>query len=54
VALAPKHIAGENCAPLSPPIYCDLVVAWNGKNSLTQEQQDLIDFLIQNASKLEE
>ncbi len=54
VALAPKYVAGENCAPLSPPIYCDLVVAWNGKNNLTQEQQDLIDFLIQNASKLED
>ena len=52
VALAPRHIAGEYCAPLSPPIYCELVVAWNGKNDLTQEQEDLIDFLIQNAPKL--
>lgn len=49
IALAPKHIAGENSAPLSPPLYCDLVVAWNGKNSLTKEQQDLIDFLIEHA-----
>lgn len=53
VALAPKHIAGANSAPLSPPLYCDLVVAWNGKNNLTQEQQELIDFLIKNASQLE-
>lgn len=52
IALAPRHIAGEHRAPLSPPLYCDLVVAWNGKNSLTKEQQDLIDFLIDNASVL--
>lgn len=53
VAFAPKHIAGENCAPLSPPLYCDLVVAWNGKNNLTQEQQELINFLVENASRFE-
>lgn len=52
IALAPRHIAGENCAPLSPPLYCDLVVAWNGKNGLTQEQEDLINFLIENAAVL--
>lgn len=49
IALAPKHIAGAHSAPLSPPLYCDLVVAWNGKNSLTKEQQDLIDFMIEHA-----
>ena len=48
VVLTPKHIAGANSAPLSPPLYCDLVVAWNGKNVLTKEQQDLVDFLIES------
>lgn len=54
VVLTPAHIAGPNSAPLSPPLYCDLVVAWNGKNSLTKEQQDLIDFLIANTKPFEE
>lgn len=54
VALAPKHLAGAHCAPLSPPLYCELVVAWNGKYDLTQEQNDLIEFLISNASRLED
>ena len=49
VAFAPKHIAGENSIPLNPPLYCDLVVAWNGKNALTQEQKGIIDFLIGEA-----
>ena len=53
VALAPRHIAGVNSAPLSPPLYCDLVVAWNGKNGLTQEQRGLIDFLIENEAVLQ-
>jgi DNA-binding transcriptional LysR family regulator len=53
IALAPKHIAGENCAPLSPPLYCNLVVAWNGKYDLTQEQSDLIEFLVDSASRPE-
>lgn len=52
VALAPKHIAGANSLPLSPPLYCNLVVAWNGKNGLTQEQRGLIDFLIENEAVL--
>ncbi len=52
IAFAPRHIAGEHSAPLDPPMYCDLVVAWNGKNSLTKEQQDLIDFLIEHADVL--
>lgn len=52
VALAPKHIAGPDSVPLSPPLYCDLVVAWNRKNDLTQEQLGLIDYLIENVSAL--
>lgn len=52
IALAPRHIAGEHSAPLSPPLYCDLVVGWNAKNSLTKEQEDLIDFMIENAAVL--
>ncbi len=54
VVFTPAHIAGPNCAPLSPPLYCDLIVAWNRKTGLTKEQGDLIDFLIEKRAKFQE
>lgn len=53
VVLTPVHIAGPNSAPLSPPLYCDLIVAWNKKTGLTKEQQDLIDFLLEKRPQFE-
>lgn len=46
VALVPRHVAEPDCAPLSPPLFCDLAVAWNKKHPLTRETQLLIDFLV--------
>lgn len=46
VALVTKSVAGRNFAPLSPPLYCDLVIAWNKKETPTEEMQMLIDFFV--------
>ncbi|MCD7903874.1 MAG: LysR family transcriptional regulator [Oscillospiraceae bacterium] len=49
VVLVPRHLAGEHSAPLCPPLYCELTIAWNGKIDLMQEQKDLICYLLENA-----
>lgn len=52
IAFAPRSIAGEHFAPMSPPLYCNLVVAWNGKNPLTMEQRKLMDYIKKNTPAL--
>lgn len=46
VALVTQSVAGENWAPLSPPLFCQLTVAWNKKETPTEEMKTLIDFFV--------
>ena len=45
VAFRPKHIKDKYSAPLSPPLYCELVVAWL-KGNETKPVKELIDFIV--------
>lgn len=47
IAFVPKHKHGKHCAPLSPPLYCNLVIAWRKEDKLTQHEQELIEYITQ-------
>jgi len=44
IAFGPKYAGGGNSAPLSPPLYCELAVAWL-KGGKTKQETELIDFI---------
>ena len=48
VVFVPKHKHGKHCAPLSPPLYSRLVVAWRKEEKLTQQEGELIEYLNQS------
>jgi DNA-binding transcriptional LysR family regulator len=45
VSFAAKYIFNEYCAPLSPPFYVDLSIAWRREDTLTRQKHNLIDFI---------
>ncbi|MCD7903699.1 MAG: LysR family transcriptional regulator [Oscillospiraceae bacterium] len=47
VAFVPKHRHGKYCAPLCPPLYSRLVIAWRKGEVLTQRKKELISYIIQ-------
>lgn len=51
IAFMPKHTCQGCCAPLSPPYYCQLVVAWCRDRPLTNETRKLIMCLKELADK---
>ena len=48
IVFVPKHKHGRHCAPLSPPLYSRLVVAWRKEDKLTQQEGELIEYLSQS------
>jgi DNA-binding transcriptional LysR family regulator len=48
IAFVPKHKHGKHCAPLSPPLYSRLVIAWRKDEKLTQQKKELIDYMTQS------
>lgn len=44
IGFAPEYVKEKNSVPLSPPLHCELVVAWF-RGSLTRQEQELIDFI---------
>lgn len=51
VAFVPKHKHGKHCAPLSPPLYSRLVIAWRRGEKLTQQKKELIDYMTQSSDE---
>jgi len=49
IALCAGSVAGETYAPLSPPLFCDLVIAWKKSEPLTQEKTNLVEFIAESA-----
>ena len=45
IAFVPKHNHDEHCAPLSPPLYSRLVLAWRKGEKLTRQKKELIEFI---------
>lgn len=48
VVFVPKHKHGKHCAPLSPPLHIQMVIAWRKDNNLTHQQRELIEYLCQS------
>lgn len=48
IVFVPKHKHGKHCAPLSPPLYSRLVVAWRKGEELTQQKKELIAYITQS------
>lgn len=48
IVFVPKHKHGKHCAPLSPPLYSRLVVAWRKGEMLTQQKKELIAYMTQS------
>ena len=47
IAFVPKHKHGKHCAPLSPPLYSRLVIAWRKDETLTRQKKELIGYITQ-------
>lgn len=48
IVFVPVHRHGKHCAPLDPPLLCDLVIAWSSENRLTQQEEELIGYICQS------
>ena len=48
IVFVPKHKHGKHCAPLSPPLYSRLVIAWRKGETLTQQKKELIAYMTQS------
>lgn len=48
IVFVPKHKHGKHCAPLSPPLYSRLVIAWRKGEELTQQKKELIAYMTQS------
>lgn len=51
VVFVPKHKQGDHCAPLSPPLYSQLVIAWRKDEKLTQHKKEMIEYIVQSQEK---
>ena len=50
IAFVPKHKHGKHCAPLSPPLYSRLVIAWRRDETLTRQKRELISYITQSST----
>lgn len=47
IVFVPSHKHGKHCAPLSPPLQCQLVIGWRRDEKLTQQKRELIEYITQ-------
>lgn len=52
IVFVPKHKHGKHCAPLSPPLYSRLVIAWRKGEVLTQQKKELIAYMTQSRGEM--
>jgi DNA-binding transcriptional LysR family regulator len=50
IAFGPKYAGVKNSAPLSPPLYSELAVAWL-KGTTTRQEEYLIDFIVESGQE---